>query len=51
MCKQSVHGHVQPLSDLGFDKVKLDPGEVLPVHKEKATGDGQQGMFQHLFLL
>jgi hypothetical protein len=51
MCKRSVHGHVQPLSDLGFDKAKLDPGEVLPVYKEKATGGGQQGVFRHLFIL
>ena len=48
-CKQSVHGHIQPLSELGFDKVKLDPREVFLVHKEQAMGDRQQGVFQHLF--
>ena len=51
MCKWLVHSHIQPLSDSGFDKAKLDPGEVLPVHKEKAMGDRQQGVFQHLCLL
>ena len=37
--------------DVEFDRAKKDPGEVLPVDKEKATDDGQQGTFSRLFQL